>query len=69
VLVLRTYLLSESTELPYREGYGGCKSWIELEEAVSIEGSSPAMDDEEFERVISPTLKILEEQEPAPVGS
>ncbi len=69
VLVLRTYLLPETVELPFREEYGGCKSWIELTDAVSVEGSRPALDDEGFERVISPALEALEDLEPAPVGS
>lgn len=69
VLVLRTYLLSEPVELPYRESYGGCKSWIELEESVSMEGARPALDDDEFSRITSPVMELLEDQEPAPVGS
>lgn len=68
VLVLRTYLLPEPVELPYREDYGGCKSWIELDRAVSTEGARPVMDDEEFGRLASPALAALEEQQPAPVG-
>ncbi|MGB3682299.1 MAG: DUF1802 family protein, partial [Rubrobacteraceae bacterium] len=69
MLVLRTYLLPEVVELPYREGYGGCKSWIHLEEPVSVEGARPALDDKEFGRMISPVASLLEEQKPAPVGS
>jgi hypothetical protein len=69
VLVLRTCMLPEAVELPYREGYGGCKSWIELEESVSTVGARPVLDDEEFGRVISPVIELLQEQEPAPVGS
>ncbi len=69
VLVLRTHLLPEPVELPYHEGYGGCKSWIELDEAVSIEGSRPAVDDEGFTRLVAPALEVLEQLEPAPVGS
>ena len=69
VLVLRTYKLPDTVELPYREGYGGCKSWIELEESVSVVGAFPVLDDEEFTRRISPAIQVLEEQEPAPVGS
>ena len=69
ILVLRTYLLPEPVELSYNESYGGCKSWIELSEAVSIEGASPALDDEEFGRIVSPVVETLKEQEPAPVGS
>jgi hypothetical protein len=69
VLVLRTYVLPETVELPYREGYGGCKSWIELEDSISVEGARPALSDGEFEALISPALGLLRRLEPAPVGS
>jgi hypothetical protein len=69
VLVLRTYLLPELVELPYSEAYGGCKSWIELEEPVSIAGARATLDDESFERLVSPTLDALRGHEPAPVSS
>ena len=69
VLVLRTYVLPETVELPYRESYGGCKSWIELEESVSVEGAHPALSDGEFEGLVSPALGVLRGLEPAPVGS
>jgi hypothetical protein len=69
LLILRTYLLPEAVELPYREGYGGCKSWIELDTAVSVEGASPALRDEEYAEMTSLVVKMLEEQEPAPIGS
>jgi hypothetical protein len=69
VLVLRTHLLSEPVELPFSEAYAGCKSWIELDQPVSIEGSRPALDDEGFERLVAPALAVLRRLEPAPVGS
>ena len=69
VLALRTYLLPESVELPYSEGYGGCKSWIGLDEAVSVKGARPALDGEDFERLVSPVMGVLEDLRPAPVGS
>lgn len=69
VLVLRTYVLPETVELPYREGYGGCKSWIELEDSVSVEGARPALSDVEFDGLVSPALGVLRGLEPAPVGS
>ena len=69
VLVLRSYLLPEPVELAYSEAYGGCKSWIELDEAVSTEGARPALYDEEFARITSPVTGILREQELASVGS
>jgi hypothetical protein len=69
VLVLRTYVLPETVELPYREGYGGCKSWIELEDSVSVEGARPTLSYGEFENLIAPALGVLRGLEPAPVGS
>ena len=69
VLVLRTYVLPETVELPYREGYGGCKSWIELEDSVSTAGARPALSDAEFGDLVSPPLGVLRGLAPAPVGS
>jgi hypothetical protein len=69
VLVLKTYVLPETVELPYREGYGGCKSWIELEDSVYVEGARPTLSDREFENLIAPALGVLRGLEPAPVGS
>ncbi len=68
VLVLRTYLLPEPVELPYRAEYGGCKSWISLENPVSTAGSRPALDDAAFEELARPTFEVLEGSRPAPVG-
>jgi hypothetical protein len=69
VLVLRVYLLPEPVELPYSEVYGGCKSWIELEQPVTIAGARPALDDEAFDELVTPALEALREVEPAPVGN
>jgi hypothetical protein len=69
VLVLRTHLLPETIELPYRDEYGGCKSWIELSEPVPVEGARPALSDEDFDRLVAPALGVLRSLEPAPVGS
>ena len=69
VLVLRAFTLPETVELPYRESYGGCKSWIELEEPVSIDDARPALSDDEFERLVSPVLEVLRGLRPATVGS
>jgi hypothetical protein len=69
VLVLRTYLLPETVELPYRDEYGGCKSWIELQETVSVEGARPALSDEDFDRLVASALGVLRNLEPAPVGT
>ncbi len=69
VLVLRTYLLPGAVELPYRDEYGGCKSWIELGEPVSVEGAQPVLPDDDFDGLVAPALGVLEGLQPAPVGS
>jgi hypothetical protein len=69
VLVLRTYLLPEMVELPYRDEYGGCKSWIGLHKPVSVEGARAALSDEDFDRLVAPALGVLESLERAPVGT
>ena len=69
VLVLRTYLLPETIELPFREEYGGRKSWIELGESVAADVARPALSDEAFDEMVAPAREILASLEPAPVGS
>jgi hypothetical protein len=69
VLVLRVHLLNEPVELPYSPSYGGCKSWIELQEDVSTVGSHPALDDDAFSGLARPALEVLRGLRPAPVGS
>ena len=69
VLVLRTFLLPKAVELPYRDEYGGCKSWIELQEPVPVDAARPALSEEEFSRLLEPALGVLDRLEPAPVGT
>jgi hypothetical protein len=69
VLVLRTYLLPDTVELPYLDEYGGCKSWIELQRSVPIEGARPALSEEDFHQLIAPALGVLRPLDPAPVGA
>ncbi|MFB9279108.1 DUF1802 family protein [Cohnella cellulosilytica] len=49
VLVLRVYRLDEPQTIPMRDGYSGCKSWIELQD-VRESSISPVLDDEQFRR-------------------
>src|SRR5688500_20388466 len=51
-LVLRTYLLPEMGELPYRDEYGGGKSWIGLQDTVTIETPRAAHSDEAIDRLV-----------------
>ena len=68
VLVLRTYVLQEPVELEYHAEYGGCKSWVKLENSVVVAGSRPALGDAAFEELTAPALDMLEGLRHATVG-
>ncbi|WP_019006342.1 DUF1802 family protein [Cohnella laeviribosi] len=49
VLLLRVYRFDEPIEISQRDSYGGCKSWLRLEEAIEPRGRRPVLDDRQFE--------------------
>lgn len=48
LLLVRAYQLSQVCEIPYRSEYGGCRSWIDLEEPILLENSVPVLSDKEY---------------------
>ena len=50
VLLLRAYRLPKPRTIPYVAAYGGCRSWIDLLEPVSLDGMVPAIPDLEYAR-------------------
>jgi hypothetical protein len=63
VLLLRTYRLPQPLMIPYRQEYGGCRSWIDLVEAISIEGVVPVLDDAEYIKQATEIRQIVEKSE------
>ena len=61
VLLLRAYALPEPIVLPVLRGYGGCRSWIDLETPISTLGATPAVSDERYARRRELTLTLLGE--------
>jgi hypothetical protein len=47
-LAVRAYRLRERIDLPMAPGYGGCKSWIELEKEIDTTDAMPVLSDLEF---------------------
>jgi hypothetical protein len=47
-LALRMHRLPAPVELPMLPAYGGCKSWIELEQEIATAGSKPVLSDQAF---------------------
>lgn len=50
VLALRVYRLPRSLRLPLLDRYAGCRSWVELEEALPTAGAKPVLEGSEFDR-------------------
>ncbi|MBD2329790.1 DUF1802 family protein [Alkalinema sp. FACHB-956] len=48
VLLLRVFRLAKPVAIPYRETYGGCRSWIELEQTIDLTGSEAVMTDRNY---------------------
>lgn len=48
VVVVRTWLLPEPVDIPVLEHFAGCKSWVPLEQAVPLDGSTPAITEDEL---------------------
>jgi hypothetical protein len=59
ILVLRAYRLPQPQIIPYRSEYGGCRSWIDLAEPISIEGVIPVLDDAEYIKQVAAIHNII----------
>lgn len=62
VLALRVHVLDEAIEVPFREEYGGCTSWVDLdglpEDPTELPGR-PALSDEAFDARIKGVNEAL----------
>jgi hypothetical protein len=59
VLLLRAYRLAEPQTIPYVPAYGGCRSWIDLEQPVSLAGMQPALDGRVYAEQVSEIRSIV----------
>ena len=53
VIGVRVYNLANPVRVLNRQEYAGCRSWVSLTEEISIDGSTPALSDEDFARRLS----------------
>lgn len=60
LLLLRTYKLSSVVEMPYSSEYGGCRSWIDLVEPISLADIVPVLDEAEYAKQTAPIRKLVE---------
>ncbi len=47
-MAVRVRRLAAPVEMPMRESYGGCKSWVELEGAPNVANTEPVLDEASF---------------------
>jgi hypothetical protein len=59
VLPVRVYRIPAPVELPETPAYAGCKSWVELDQAVPADGEVPILKDEEFRDVLTRLDAVL----------
>ena len=56
-LAVKVFRLPHAIERPLLPGYGGCKSWVELEPDIAIEAAQPVLSDAAF----ADKLKVFHE--------
>ncbi len=49
LLVVRAYRIPYPIEMPYTKAFGGCRSWIDMGDSITVDGAEPALSDNEFE--------------------
>ncbi len=58
-LAVRVYILKQPAEILLKTNYGGCVSWVHLEDPVSTEGAKPVLSDDAFDQRLRRIRDIL----------
>ncbi len=59
VIAVKTWALPRPAQVEFRETYGGCKSWISVDEEIDVTGSRPVLDDRELQLKIGEVDALL----------
>ena len=59
ILLLRTYKLPEIQYVPYLPEYGGCKSWIDLNQQVPLESSEAVLSDDVYDELVENIRRLI----------
>ena len=73
IIAVRAFALEHAPTIAFRESYGGCLSWISLEEEIDITGSRPVLSEAELDVKMNTVARVLANAgdpvvEPAPVS-
>jgi hypothetical protein len=66
VLLLRAYKLPNVREIPYFPEYGGCKSWIDLAEVISLQRAEPVLSDKEYDHLVAEISSVVSDRSYTP---
>lgn len=69
VIAIRAYRLPEPVRVPLMPEYAGCRSWTDLAQPVSTDGSVPVLDDAEFAARLDALEAALSDPAPTPANS
>jgi len=59
VIAVRTWELARPAQVTFRDAYGGCKSWISVDEEIDISGSRPVLDERELQTKVDEVDALL----------
>ncbi len=59
LLLLRVYRLWQPIFIPYHQSYGGCRSWIDLQESLSLEKLASVLDDDTYKQQVEQIINLL----------
>jgi hypothetical protein len=53
VIAVRTFALAQPVTVKFRDEYGGCRSWVSLNEEIDIDGSRPVLSEGDLQQKIT----------------
>jgi hypothetical protein len=59
VIAVRTWELASPAQVEFHEIYGGCKSWISVDEEIDVDGSRPVLTDVELQAKVDAIDALL----------
>lgn len=59
LLLLRVYKLPQPSTIPYSQEYGGCKSWLDLHQPISLESSIPVLNEPQYTEQVEAIRQIV----------
>jgi hypothetical protein len=62
VVCVRTFVLPSSVDVPVLDHFAGCKSWVPLDDAISLDGSGAVLGDDEHQARVDRVASVLGER-------